>query len=77
MIPALALYSDAMTPCRRRFLQSLGAGAIVAGAPGWAFARAFDPRREQAPAVRDPKYREWSTSALAEAKRQGLLGALP
>src|SRR5437867_2292621 len=61
-----------MTRSRRRFLQSLGAGAgaVVAGAP-WAFARSFDPTREQAPAVRDPKYREWSTAALAEAKRLG------
>jgi len=43
----------------------------VAGAPRWAFTRTFDPAREQAPAVRDPKYREWSSSALAEAKRLG------
>ena len=54
-----------------RFLQSLGAGAVVAGAPRWAFARTFDPTREPAPPVRDPKYREWSTAALAEAKRLG------
>ena len=44
---------------------------MVAGAPKWAFARPIDPMREQAPAVRDPKYREWSTVALAEAKRLG------
>ncbi|HMJ84722.1 MAG TPA: DNA gyrase modulator, partial [Vicinamibacterales bacterium] len=60
-----------MTRSRRRFLQSLGAGAVVAGAPAWAFARTFDPTREPAPAVRDPKYREWSTVALGEAKRLG------
>src|SRR5262245_59527753 len=60
-----------MTHSRRRFLQSLGAGAVVAGAPRWAFARTFDPTREQAPAVRDPKYREWSADALGEAKRLG------
>jgi len=60
-----------MTRSRRRFLQSLGAGAVVAGAPAWAFARTFDPTRELAPPVRDPKYREWSTVALAEAKRLG------
>ena len=54
-----------MAPTRRGFLQSLGAGALVAGAPQWAFTRTFDPLREQAPSVRDPKYREWSTSALA------------
>jgi TldD protein len=60
-----------MTQSRRRFLQSLGAGAVVAGAPRWALARTFDPLREQAPPVRDPKYREWSTVALGEAKRLG------
>src|SRR5215510_11825380 len=60
-----------MTRSRRRFLQSLGAGAIVAGTPAWAFARTFDPMRESAPPVRDPKYREWSTVALSEAKRLG------
>src|SRR5262245_12722630 len=60
-----------MSPSRRRFLQSLGAGALAAGAPRRAFARTFDPDREQAPPVRDPKYREWSTIALAEAKRLG------
>src|SRR5215831_17969547 len=60
-----------MTHSRRRFLQSLGAGAVVAGAPRWAFARTFDPMREQAPAVRDPKYREWSAVALGEAKKLG------
>src|ERR1700704_2655788 len=60
-----------MRPSRREFLQSLGAGAFVAGVPQWAYARTFDPTREQAPAVRDPKYREWSSAALAEAKRLG------
>src|SRR5258708_1780375 len=60
-----------MRPSRREFLQSLGAGAFVAGVPQWAYARTFDPAREQAPAVRDPKYREWSAAALAEAKRLG------
>src|SRR5436189_47000 len=60
-----------MHPSRRKFLQSLSAGALVAGAPRWAFARTFDPTREQAPAIRDSKYREWSLSALAEAKRLG------
>src|SRR5262245_57858796 len=60
-----------MTRSRRRFLQSLGAGAIAAGVPAWAFGRTFDPLREPAPPVRDPKYREWSTVALSEAKRLG------
>ncbi len=60
-----------MSPNRRRFLQSLAAGAIVSSAPRWAGARTFDPQREQAPPVRDPKYREWSTMALGEAKRLG------
>jgi TldD protein len=60
-----------MKQSRRRFLQSLGAGAVIAGAPRVAFARTFDPAREEAPAVRDPKYREWSTVALGEAKRLG------
>ncbi len=60
-----------MSPNRRRFLQSLAAGAVVAGAPRWSFARTFNPALEQAPAVRDPKYREWSSVALGEAKRLG------
>ena len=60
-----------MTSSRRRFLHSLGAGALVAGAPRWAFARTFDPPQEPAPPVRDPRYREWSAAALAEAKRLG------
>ena len=60
-----------MPRSRRHFLQSLGAGAIVAGTPEWAFARTFDPMREPAPPVRDPKYREWSSVALSEAKRLG------
>src|SRR5215213_2711386 len=60
-----------MSPSRRRFLQSLSAGALAAGAPRWAFARTVDPQQEPKPAVRDPKYREWSSAALAEAKRLG------
>ena len=63
-----------MSPNRRHFLQSLAAGAAgiaATGAPRWAYARTFDAEREQAPAVRDPKYREWSTAALGEAKRLG------
>ena len=60
-----------MTPSRRQFLQTLGAGVLVAGVPRGAFSRAFDPTREQAPAVRDPKYREWSAAALGEAARLG------
>src|SRR6476659_1626705 len=60
-----------MHPSRRRFLQALSAGAVAAGLPRWAYARSFDSSREQAPAVRDPKYRDWSTAALAEAKRLG------
>ena len=43
----------------------------MAGAPRWALARTFDPSQEAPPPVRDPKYREWSTAALAEAKRLG------
>ena len=60
-----------MTSSRRRFLQSLGAGALAAGVPRWAFARTFDPRQEPPPPVRDPRYREWSGAALADAKRRG------
>ena len=56
---------------RRDFLKALGAGAVVAGAPRWTFARAIDSEQEPAPPVRDPRYREWSTIALAEAKRLG------
>ena len=56
---------------RRKFLKVLGAGAVAAGAPSWTFARTFNPLQEPAPPVRDPKYREWSTIALAEAKRLG------
>src|ERR1700704_3452137 len=58
-----------MTSSRRRFLQSLSAGALAAGVPRWAFARAIDSGQEAKPAVRDPKYREWSTMALGEAKK--------
>jgi TldD protein len=60
-----------MSPSRRRFLQSLAAGAVASSVPRWAGARTFDPQREQAPPVRDPKYREWSTMALGETKRLG------
>src|SRR3954464_10382089 len=60
-----------MHPSRRKFLQTLSAGALAAGLPRWAHARTFHSSREQAPAVRDPKYKEWSSAALAEAKRLG------
>src|SRR5438445_6817792 len=60
-----------MHPSRRKFLQTLSAGALAAGMPRWAYARAVDPSREQAPQTRDPKYRDWSTAALGEAKRLG------
>src|SRR5262245_3652485 len=60
-----------MHPSRRKFLQTLGAGAAAAALPRFAFARTFDPAHEQAPPVRDPTYREWSTVALGEAKRLG------
>src|SRR4051812_34705019 len=60
-----------MTPSLRRFLQTLSAGALAAGMPRWTYARTFDSSREQAPAVRDPKYREWSAAALAAAKKLG------
>src|ERR1700704_2141240 len=60
-----------MHPSRRKFLQTLSAGAVAASLPRWAYARAIDPAREQAPSVRDPKYRGWSGVALGEAKRLG------
>src|SRR6478672_8364285 len=60
-----------MTPTRRRFLKTLGAGALAAGVPRWGYARVLDSTREQPPAVRDPKYREWSAAALSQAKRLG------
>ena len=60
-----------MTPTRRRFLQTLSAGALAAGVPRWAHARVFDPSREQAPPTPDPTYRDWSTAALGEARRLG------
>src|SRR3982074_2814672 len=60
-----------MHPSRRKFLQTLSAGALAAGVPRWAYARTFDPSREQAPPTRDPKYRDWSSAALGEAKRLG------
>jgi len=52
-------------------LKVLGAGAVAAGMPRWAFARAIDPAQEPTPALHDPRYREWSTVALGEAKRLG------
>ena len=55
---------------RREFLKVLGTGAVAAGMPAWAFARAVDPQ-EPAPPVRDPRYREWSAVALGEARRLG------
>src|SRR5215467_7943260 len=60
-----------MHSSRRKFLQSLAAGAAAASLPRSGFGRAFDPALEQAPPVRDPKYREWSAVALGEAKRLG------
>src|SRR3954452_6064648 len=60
-----------MHPSRRKFIQTLGGGAVAAVLPRWTYARTFDPAREQAPAVRDPKYRDWSTAALGEPKRLG------
>src|SRR3954463_6332232 len=56
-----------MHPSRRRFLETLTAGAVVTALPRWAYARAFDPSREQAPAGRDPRNRDWSSAAPAEA----------
>jgi TldD protein len=56
---------------RREFLKVLGAGAVAAGMPRWAFARAIDPAQEPTPALHDPRYREWSAVALGEAKRLG------
>src|SRR5471032_1770927 len=60
-----------MQPSRRKFLQTLSVGALAAGLPRLAYARPLDSAREQAPAVRDPKYRDWSSAALGEAKRLG------
>jgi TldD protein len=60
-----------MSLSRRKFLQSLAAGAAIAGTPRSAVARTFDPTREPPPVVRDPKYREWSVIALGEGKRLG------
>src|SRR4051812_42294207 len=59
-----------MHPSRRKFLQTLSAGAVAAGLPRWAYSRSIDAAVEP-PTVRDPKYREWSAVALAEAKRLG------
>ena len=56
---------------RRDFLKAIGAGAVAAGVPAWAYARPVTTNQEPAPPVRDPRYREWSTVALAEAKRLG------
>ena len=56
---------------RRDFLKAIGAGAVAAGVPAWAYARPVTINQEPAPPVRDPRYREWSTVALAEAKRLG------
>ena len=60
------------SPNRRDFLRTIGAGAVAAGMPTWAFARTINPARAQTPPpVRDPRYREWSAVALGEAKRLG------
>src|SRR3954452_7490070 len=59
-----------MHPSRRKFLQTLSAGAVAAGLPRWAYSRSIDAAVEP-PTVRDPKYREWSGAALTEAKRLG------
>ncbi len=56
---------------RREFLKVLGAGAVAAGVPPWTYARTVYPDQEPTPPVRDPRYREWSGVALAEAKRLG------
>ena len=56
---------------RRDFLKALTAGAVAAGVPAWAYARPINTDQEPAPPVRDPRYREWSNVALAEAKRLG------
>ena len=57
---------------RRDFLKVLGRrrGRRRHAAVGLRAARAI-PTQEPAPPVRDPRYREWSTAALAEAKRLG------
>ena len=57
---------------RRDFLKVLSAGASP---PGAAVGIRADDRSDQepTPAVRDPRYREWSRSRSAEAKRLGLL----
>jgi len=34
-----------MHPTRRRFLQTLSAGALAAGVPRWAYARTFESAR--------------------------------
>ena len=56
---------------RRDFLKALTAGAVAAGVPAWAYARPVNTDQEPAPPARDPRYREWSNVALAEAKRLG------
>jgi TldD protein len=55
---------------RRDFLKTLGAGAMAAGIPNWTFVRRTEAQ-EPPPPTRDPRYREWSVLALAEAKRLG------
>ena len=44
---------------------------VAAGMPAWTFARAIDLEQEPVPAVRDPRYRELSAVALAEATSLG------
>ena len=55
---------------RRDFLKVLGAGALAAGMPPWAVSRTIG-EQEPAPALHDPRYREWSAVALGEAKCLG------
>jgi TldD protein len=58
-----------MPQTRREFIQSVGAGAVGLGLVGSGIsARALD---DPFPKTHDPKYREWSTLALGEAKRLG------
>jgi TldD protein len=54
---------------RRAFTKAVGLGALGLGlAPGFSYAR---QAAEPAPAIKDPKYRNWSEDALREAKRLG------
>ena len=55
---------------RRDFLKAIGAGAVAAGVRVGLRASGDDQPGAGA-ALRDPRYREWSTVALAEAKRLG------